>query len=317
MIPLRLVLLLASPLIAATTGVAEAPPTLPLKPHAVATLKIAGYPDFLVADGDAVWVANEDRIEKLRADRRKPVATAHMPEPCGAMAVAFGSVWVASCKESALYRINHRTAAVEAVIRTGLADPKGELGIAAGAGSLWVPSDAQGVLSRIDPATNRVVATISVAPASYFAAFGFDAVWVSHTGHDGNGGAVQRIDPRTNRVDATIPVGPSPRFLAVGEGGVWALNHGDGTVSRVDPHTGTLAATVALGVQERWGDIAAGAGRVWVRTTREALLWEIDPATNRIVRRYGPAAGSGAVRVAGGLVWVSAHDTRTVWALRP
>jgi hypothetical protein len=34
------------------------------------------------------------------------------------------------------------------------------------------------------------------------------------------------------------------------------------------------------------------------------------------VSRYGPPAGSGAVRVAGELVWVTAHDTQTVWVLK-
>ena len=76
---------------------------------------------------------------------------------------------------------------------------------------------------------------------------------------------------------ASIPVGPSPRFLAAGAGAVWTLNQGDGTVSRVDPVSNRLAATIRTDVPGPGGDIAVGAGRVWVRATR-TLLSVIDPS---------------------------------------
>jgi hypothetical protein len=47
----------------------------------------------------------------------------------------------------------------------------------------------------------------------------------------------------------------------------------------------------------------------------EVLLASIDPVTDRVVTVYGPPAGSGAVRVADDLVWVTAHDTNTIWVL--
>ena len=279
--------------------------------RAVATLNVAGYPDFLVADDDAVWVTNEGRVEKLRRDQSQPVLAVPMPEPCGAMTVAFDALWVADCKEAALYRIDRRDGRILAKIRSGVADLKGEISVAAGDGSIWILSDRKGVLSRIDPRTNTVSARIEVAPDSYAAAYGFDAVWITNTG---DAGAVQRIDPKTNKVTAKIPVGPVPRFLAVGAAGVWTLNQGDGTVTRIDPRTSTVAATIDAGVPGSGGDIDAGAGRVWVRA-KKVLLSEIDPASNRVVATYGPPAGSGAVRVAKDAVWVTAHDTNKVWVL--
>lgn len=65
----------------------------------------------------------------------------------------------------------------------------------------------------------------------------------------------------------------------------------------------------------RGGDIAAGGGRVWVRA-KKVLLASIDPATNRVDEIFGPPAGSGAVRVAGDLIWVTARDTKTVWVMQ-
>jgi virginiamycin B lyase len=112
----------------------------------------------------------------------------------------------------------------------------------------------------------------------------------------------------------TIPVGPIPRFLAAGEGGVWTLNQCDGSVSRIDPSSNTVVATIAAGVDGTDGDIATGAGAVWVRGGK-VLLSVIRPDTNRVVERLGPPAGSGAVRVGGKFIWVTAHDIQTVCVL--
>ena len=288
----------------------------PIADRAIATLIVPGSADFLIAEGEAVWITNLGRMEKLARDRSAPVASVPVPQPCGVPAIGFGAVWVANCEDGSVVRIDTATARVAATIPTGLADSSGELSIAAGAGSIWVVSDVAGVLSRIDPVTNAVVAKIAVAPNSYAAACGFDSVWVTNTGgpRATGPGSLQRIDPATNAVVAAIPVGPSPRFLAVGAGAIWTLNQGDGSVSRVDPATNRVVATIDAGVPGSGGDICVGAGRVWVRATN-VLLQAIDPATNQVVEVCGPAAGSGAVCVAGDFVWVSAHDIQMVWVL--
>lgn len=289
------------------------PPVTPIARRALATLTIPGFVDFLATDGRAAWATNRGRVEKLVHDQAAPVAKVAMPAPCGAMTVAFGALWVANCSDSSVYRIDLTSNRVTAIIATGLADPTGELSLASGAGSIWVLSDARGVLSRIDPYTNTVAARIPVAAGSYAAAFAFGAVWITNT-TPGNGG-VQRIDPVSERVTATVAVGPTPRFLAAGEEGVWTLNQGDGTVTRIDPGSNRVVATIDVHMPGGGGDIAVGGGRVWVRG-KGVLLAAIDPATNQVVEVLGPPAGSGAVRVADDLVWVTAHDTQTVWVLR-
>lgn len=301
-----------------STGADEPPDEVAIADYAVATLTIAGYPDFLASDGRAVWTTNEDRVEKLQADRPGPVATVRVSGPCGAMVVAKGSLWVASCKDLSVYRLDPASGGVVANIPTGLADPTGELSLAAGAGSIWVLSSVTGILTRIDCGSNEVVAEIPVLSHSYAAAFAFDAAWITNSGSldDSSPGSVQRIDPGTNQVVATIPVGPAPRFLAAGEGAVWTLNWGDGSVTRIDPLTNQPVVTIPLGMDGGGGDIATGGGKVWIRGTK-VLLAAVDPRTNRVTTVYGPPAGSGAVRVAGDLVWVTAHDTNTVWVLRP
>jgi virginiamycin B lyase len=293
-------------------------PLLSLNERAVQTIKVPGSADFIVLEGDEAWVTNEGRVEKLKAGSPTPVASVAIAEPCGAMAIDFGSLWVVDCRDRTLVRVDLKSHRIAATIPTGVADPIGELSVAAGAGSVWLLTDAAGVLSRVDPETNRVVARIPVQANSFAAVFGEGSVWIAGSagGTPSGAGSVQRIDPRSNSVIATIPVGPGPRFLAAGAGGVWTLNQGDGTVSRVDPRTNRLAATIAAEVPGTGGDIATGAGRVWVRATRTALS-VIDPATNHVIARYGPPCGSGAVRANERVVWVTAHDIQTVWVLKP
>ena len=80
--------------------------------------------------------------------------------------------------------------------------------------------------------------------------------------------------------------------------------------NRQHPKNRLPVAPIQLGMAGGGGDIAAGGGRVWVRG-KKVLLASIDPATNRVAEIFGPPAGSGAVQVAGDLVWVTAHDTKT------
>lgn len=285
--------------------------------RAVATLRIAGEPDFMAVDGDAVWVNVWGKIQKFRRTSAEPILTVVTPQPCGAPVIAFSSLWTADCKELALYRIDRQTGEVKAVVRTGLSDPDGELSVTAGAGSVWITSDQSGVLSRIDPGKNEVVARIKVAPNSYGTMFGLGAVWVTSRSEPGS---LQRVDPASNSVSQTISVGPNPRFLAVGEGSVWTLSQGDGTVSRVDPKANRVVATIAVEGPPKGGDIDVGAGRVWVRG-ENVTLTEIDPHTNEVVARYyrpavyDPTKSGGAVRVADDAVWVTAYKNSTAWVL--
>lgn len=92
------------------------------------------------------------------------------------------------------------------------------------------------------------------------------------------------------------------------------MNQSEGTVSHVDPATNEVVATISVGLPIDGGDIAAGAGAVWVRGVG-MLLMRIDPKTDRVTDVYGPPSGSGGVAVGEGAVWVTAHDVPVVWRL--
>lgn len=274
-------------------------------------IKVEGYPDFLAADHSGIWVTNEGRVEKFIYNNVKPILSVSMPTPCGAMAVSFGSLWVASCSNKSLYRIDLATGNILATIKTGLADPDGELSIAVGAGSIWLLTNVNGELSRIDPIKNKITRRIKVLPHSFAVAFGFNFVWVTNT----QNGSIQKVDPKLEKVISTTAIGPTPRFLTVGLGAIWTLNQGDGTVSRIDPKTSELVITIPLEVAGTGGDIATGTNKIYVRA-KNTLLSVIEPNTNEVVSRFGPPAGSGAVRIENGRIWITAHDINTIWVLK-
>jgi len=267
---------------------------------------VPGFADFLAVDGQSVWATNVGRVEKWsRHGKRAEVALSH---PCGAMAVAYRSLWVADCKEHTLNRIDLKTAKITAVIATGIANPKGELNVVAGAGSIWVASDAKGVIARVDPSTNSVTASIATKPDGFYLAFGLGSLWAV----SGTQQSLQKIDPASNTVVKTTALGREPGFLVAGEGAVWVQEQGDGTLARIDPASGAVSGRVKVDDTLKYGDIDAGGGKIWLRTTAGQTFVVIDPATLAIKARMGKAAGSGALRFTRAGVWTTAHDAHTL-----
>lgn len=283
---------------AAVAGIGQA--------HAEQVIAVPGFADFLAVDGKTVWTTNRTRVEQW--SRKGKLAEVPVSRACGAMTVAYGSLWLADCQELAVKRIDIRSAKVLATIPTGIANPQGELNVVAGAGSIWVASDDKGAVSRIDPATNQVIASVKVDRGTWYLAFGFDAVWAVSAAER----SVQRIDPATNTVTGRAPLGAEPGFLVAGEGAVWVQEQGDGTLARIDPQTVTVTGRTKVGENLKWGDIDAGSGRIWLRTTDDQVFATIDAGTGAVESRFGKPAGSGALRFMPSGVWTTAHDEHTL-----
>lgn len=274
---------------------------------------VPGFADFLAVDGKAVWATNRGRIEKW--SRKGKLAEVPIARPCGAMKMAFGSLWVANCADGTLVRVDPKKARIVAVIPSGIANQKeGELIVAAGAGSVWLASKPEGALARIDPRTNAVTAEIAVDAGTSYLAFGYGAAWAV----SGPQQSLQKIDPATNTVVARAPLGNMPGFLAAGEGGVWVQEQGEGTLVRADPSTGQVIGRIKVGANLKWGDIDTGGGKVWLRTTDDQVFAVIDARSMRVTGRHGKPAGSGALRYTPHGVWTSAHDEHTLswWPMK-
>jgi YVTN family beta-propeller protein len=268
-------------------------------------------PHVMAAADDALWVLNRAAGTAVRVEAKSSRVVqviAVGKEPCAGVASGFGSLWVGLCGVPGLARVDLKTGAVTATIKTGvLGEPRT---IANATSSIWLVTDAKGTIARFDPATNTAVAEMYVAAGTNRMVLGQGAIWT--TSPETN--QVVRINPATNLLVETVKAGKAPASVAVGEGAAWVLNQGDGTVSRVDTKTNKVTETIKIGAIAPGGEIGAGEGSVWVSAPGTPLI-RIDPRTNAVAQRFTGTAG-GALVVAHGSVWVVA-GTNEIWRLDP
>lgn len=263
-----------------------------------------------VADGQLWLTQGGAGIGRLDLATGTLIETTQIPNSaCGSIVAAFGGAWTPTCQVPGVSRVDEQGNVASVTFDVPITD--GEVSLAAGEDGLWIVAGALGdMLIKVDPAAMSVASTHGVPAGSGAAEPGFDSVWVTNR----TANTVTRVDPATGTVGATIAVGQLPRFLAVGEGAVWVLNQTDGTVSRIDPGTNSVTATIPVGRLQGGGDIAVADGSVWVRGL-DMLLVKIDPAANRVVATYGPAAGPGFIAAGDGALWVTAPDSGSFWRL--
>lgn len=283
-------------------------PLANLLPDAV--FPVEGSPDWSVVTKDSVWVssARANHVVQLIAASNTVGLVADVKRPCSGLADGFGSIWVPSCGDHTLLRIDPATAKPIATITVDPANSEG--GITVGDGSVWIVAKPS-TLERIDPATNKIAASIELPSGSENPTFSDGFLWVSSFEHD----SLLKVDIKKNAVVATIPVGPKPRFLTAGAGSIWTLNQGDGSVTRVDQKTGKVIATIQCGLQGPGGEITFGAGSVWAALF-DFPLTQIDTKTNTVVKQWAGQGGDG-VRFGHGAVWLSNLRQQNVWRVPP
>ena len=102
---------------------------------------VPGTPDWIAVHDD-VWISNKpkDSVTRLRPSTNTVAATVTVGKrPCSGLAAEFGSLWVPSCEDQTLTRLDLKTGAVTATIPCAIGDSEGS--IAAGAGSIWIVTD--------------------------------------------------------------------------------------------------------------------------------------------------------------------------------
>jgi virginiamycin B lyase len=274
-----------------------------------ATFPVQGHPDWMAVTEDAVWVTSSsaNHVVRLDAKTNQPGVIVTVAKPCAGLALGFGSLWIPSCGDHMVVRVDPETGAAQAAIPAGPADSEG--GIATGAGSVWIVTSKESDLVRIDPLSNTVQAHIRIPAGSFNPIFANDSIWVSSN----TDGTLVRVNPATNGVMSETPVGPMPRFLTAGAGSIWVLNQGDGTIARVDATTGKRLAVIAAGIPGLGGEIAFGGGAVWA-TVFEYPITRIDSATNAVTGQWRGAGGD-SIRYGHSSVWLTSLMGGKVWRL--
>jgi YVTN family beta-propeller protein len=239
-----------------------------------------------------------ERLERLQGRRRRYRATS-VAVAILLVAAVSGAVALAA-RQAGLPEPATRPTTTAPVVAT-IPVQGGPSGVAVGGGAVWVATWGveRSRVVRIDPAGNRVVATIAVPRGQAALAVGAGAVWIASSSDN----SVSRIDPATNKVAATIAVDRQPSGIAVAAGSVWVASALDDTVSRIDPASNRVVATIPIPGQGSALSLAAAGGSVWVSGSRG--LGRIDPAGNRVtpvdVCCGELAAGAGGLWVANGM----------------
>jgi virginiamycin B lyase len=256
--------------------------------------------------------SEKDGLAKIDPKTGKPGdPIAGIAKPCAGMASGFGSLWIPSCVDGSLIRLDAKTLKQTAKIPAGVA--AGTQSIAASSDSVWLLTDAKMTLSRIDPDQNQVVAELRVPAGCGNLNFGETALWLVCPAEN----KIYRIDPATNLVANQIEVSAQPEALAIGEGSVWVLCRKEGKVERIDPKTNKVTKTIELGVPRAEGYIAVGEGSVWVTMTGFPLA-RISPLADKekvVQQFYGQ--GGGALQISPGAIWLSNVNEGTVWKIDP
>ena len=229
-------------------------------------------------------------------------AGAAIPYPQYALAVGFGSAWIACVRQGEVQRVSLATGKVTARIPV----PVAAWSITAGEGAVWAAALGGSVVYRINPGTNRVAAQIGLDTRVPYLWAGGGALWVA----DDPGRAMLRVDPATNRPGQRIPVGDGPAGFVFDGTYVWILNHRENTLDRIDPATNAVV-RVASGLgpannsaAER---IASFGGSLWV-TGRGLDLLRVSPASGTVLgtTEIGPAGVD--VRSDGTNLWVVVYE---------
>ena len=274
-------------------------PFASLKP--LATLKVGGTADWVLATEDAIWVASTkpNAVQRIDPATNKVASKVSLSgEPCSGLAIGFRSIWVPLCgKKPSLVRVDIAGNKISAVLAVDAADPEG--GIAVSADSVWIVTDKRGTLARVDPDSGSVRQKIAIPAGSFNPIFRAGILWI--TGHESS--VLTAVDAAKGEVLVSIPVGPKPRFLTAGGGSIWTLNQGDGSVSRVDEKSRKLTATISAGIPGLGGDICYGADSVWA-TVFDVPLTRIDSQTNKVVRQW-VGTGGDSLRFGHDSIWMT------------
>jgi len=157
---------------------------------------------------------------------------------------------------------------------------------------------AQVGAARAPTVVAKIRVAAGVAPCAAAAAGG--SVWVSEYGSP----FLLRIDPATNRVVSKTRIGFGSCGLGTGAGSIWIEDTSSGTLSRVSVKTRRRTA-IPVGGQPYDATFAYGAA--WVTSYGEGDVERVDPARNRVVKRFPLQLATGVVG-AFGSIWAAGGD---------
>jgi YVTN family beta-propeller protein len=252
--------------------------------------------------------ADVNMLEAIGARSGDATDRVVLPAQPGAIAVAGGSVWVASPNGAAVLQVGPAQAAVIDRIPSG-----GEPGsIVSGGSAVFVASTMGATVERIDPDSGAVTWTTQLAETGPVAmAYGDGGLWVA----DSTDQDLLELGPMSGSVLRTFSLDVHPTSIALAGGLVWVAAYSAGTVEGINPETGQAVGAVSVGNGP--AAICFGGGHLWVANNLDSTVSVVDPATFTVVGTIAVGSGPAALVTSQGAIWVANQYSGTVSRISP
>ncbi|MDE3198239.1 MAG: hypothetical protein KGN84_17960 [Acidobacteriota bacterium] len=257
-----------------------------------------------------IYYPDADKVGKIETRGNKQSdGIAGLKKPCGGMVSAFESLWVPTCGDGALQRVDPKTMKITATIPAGSGAEPGN--IAASGDSIWMLTDNKATLSRIDPDQNSVVGELRLPPGCEDLIYADSALWIACPAMN----RILKINAETNIVDKRIEVSAGPMALVSAQNSIWVLCGKEGKIDRIDPKTDKVTKTIELLASVTQGGMAYGDNYLWV-TMSGFPLTRIDVTTESVAQQFW-GEGGGAITTSSGAIWLSNLNDRTISRIDP
>jgi streptogramin lyase len=249
----------------------------------------------------------------------RAAAPIELGDPLSGVVAGDNSVWAASFRDAALYRVDPGTTAATRIPAAGA--PRD---MAAFGGRVYVigpgPRFGADNVTVYDAGNgNRID---SVGLIGYSVAAGRDGVWAAGFENVQRLSSAGRLRIRTAvPIPYRLPLDTAHERgalsdVALFDGSLWVLGDAaDRRLWRIDPRTNRTLDTIELPFLPL--GLAGGAGSVWVTDQLGDAVVRIDPTTGRIVARIPVGRGAGGIAFGAGSVWAASFLDRTVSRIDP
>jgi DNA-binding SARP family transcriptional activator/ABC-type branched-subunit amino acid transport system substrate-binding protein len=242
------------------------------------------------------------------------------------VAIGNGSVWVLDADDRTISEVD----ATRHKVRRTFSTASVPADVAVGAGAVWIANaGGEGAdetfpqsVSRLDSASGEVDATVSLPRSPGGNQFGIlpglsrrrialthDAVWAINPDR-----SVSRIDVGTNRLVTTIR-DVKAENIAAGDGQVWVTE--GPKIVQIDPDLNAVSRRIDVTDQERLGELAIGAGSVWVADPFGGKIWRVGTQPPIVKRAIPVKLWVASVAFADGVVWAANEIADEVYRIEP
>jgi streptogramin lyase len=276
-------------------------------PRVVASFRVTGSPQAIVAGGGGVWVTTLRSLVRLDPRTNSIGRRLRLNSILGALTISGSQLWVARNPID-----TGKSPRAPSQLRSGnavtgrLSGPSIRFqliaNLEAAAGAIWVTNGdhAQfGRLFKVNPGRRKVVATLKVPGAPSGVVEERRLLWVacSDTGY------LYRVNPRrATLVGKPIRAGKALLTIAAGRGRVWVGDSYAGAVNSVDANAGKVVTHTKIPYVS---DVAVGEGAVWATVDKPSELVRLDPKDGHEVGRPLPIQGTASGLAIGfGSIWV-------------